>query len=89
MSQSSSYCWLLVYPVDKHLMALPPAVCRLSSMPTLVLPAAGWSVWVHNILVREKDAEMKEDEHHLELGSLLKRKVESSCFSSLHICLET
>jgi hypothetical protein len=41
----------------------------------LVLPATGWSVWVHNILVREKDAEMKEDEHHLELGSLLKRKV--------------
>ena len=41
----------------------------------MVLPATGWSVWVHNILVREKDAEMKEDEHHLKLGSLLKRKV--------------
>jgi hypothetical protein len=32
---------------------------------------------VHNILVREKNAEMKEDEEHLELGSLLKRKVGS------------
>ena len=44
-------------------------------MLDMVSHAAGWSVWVHNILVREKGAEMKEDEEHLELGSLLKRKV--------------
>lgn len=30
---------------------------------------------MHNILVREKDREMAEDENHLELGTLLKRKV--------------
>lgn len=30
---------------------------------------------MHNILVREKGAEMKEDDQHLELGTLLKRKV--------------
>ena len=36
---------------------------------------AGWSVWVHNQLVRRHDAPMEEDEDHLELGNLLKRKV--------------
>lgn len=30
---------------------------------------------MHNILVREKDREMAEDDNHLELGTLLKRKV--------------
>ena len=34
----------------------------------------GWSVWVHNQLVRRQNAPMKEDEDHLELGTLLKRK---------------
>ena len=53
-------------------------MCTLHSLLDLVLSATGWSVWVHNILVREKDAEMKEDEEHLELGSLLKRKVRVS-----------
>mmetsp|Transcript_9813 Transcript_9813/g.29512 ORF Transcript_9813/g.29512 Transcript_9813/m.29512 type:complete len:978 (-) Transcript_9813:2047-4980(-) len=37
---------------------------------------AGWSVWVHNILVREKGKEMAEDDDHLELGTLLKRKAQ-------------
>lgn len=41
---------------------------------------------MHNILVREKDAEMKEDEHHLELGSLLKRKVKLlGCIVHCHL----
>lgn len=35
---------------------------------------AGWSVWVHNILVREKGKPMREDDDHLKLGTLLKRK---------------
>lgn len=30
---------------------------------------------MHNILVREKGKEMAEDDDHLELGTLLKRKV--------------
>ncbi len=30
---------------------------------------------MHNILVREKGREMAEDDNHLELGTLLKRKV--------------
>lgn len=41
---------------------------------------------MHNILVREKDAEMKEDEHHLELGSLLKRKVRVYLCAAAHTC---
>ena len=40
-----------------------------------IIYVAGWSVWVSNMLLRRQDAPMEEDEDHLELGTLLKRKV--------------
>jgi len=40
-----------------------------------VIYVAGWSVWVSNMLLRRQNGPMEEDEDHLELGTLLKRKV--------------